>query len=227
MNPAPARSLLAYLAQVPDPRGLQGRRHSLVAMLAAVVCAILSGARGYDAIAQWLHLQPVAVWHMLGFTRRPPKRSAFRNLLMRLCPDSFEKVLTRWMENGLEKALSEDSLQAVCFDGKTLRGTIQSHQRLIHLLAALDQQTGCVLHQLAVDQKTNEHKAALQLLQSLVLRGRVIVGDAMFCQTEICQKIRDGGGHYFVVVKDNQPQLRRDIAAAFADAKAFSPLRWA
>jgi hypothetical protein len=61
-----------YLEQIPDPRGLQGRRHSLAAMLAAVVVAILCGQRGYAAIAQWLRLQPVNVWHRLGFRRIPP-----------------------------------------------------------------------------------------------------------------------------------------------------------
>ncbi len=74
-----------------------------------------------------------------------------------------------------------------------------------------------------VDEKTNEHKAAMELLESLVLEGRVIVGDAIFCQREVCEKIRDRGGHYFVVVKDNQPTLRQNIESAFVNTEAFSP----
>ena len=50
---APAGSLLAFLSQVPDPRGQKGCRHQFVAMLATVVCATLCGARGYKPIAQW------------------------------------------------------------------------------------------------------------------------------------------------------------------------------
>jgi predicted transposase YbfD/YdcC len=95
----------------------------------------------------------------------------------------------------------------------------------VHLLSILDQQTGCVLSQTAVDEKTNEAKVALSLLETLVLRGRVVVADAMFCQREVCEAILQQGGHYLIVVKDNQPTLRRDLEAAFADEAAFSPLR--
>jgi len=220
LKPAPAGSLLTYLSQVPDPRGRQGRRHCLEAMLASVVCAMLQGARSYSAITQWIHAQDVELWHALGFTRRPPKLGAFRKLLMTLSPQYFEQVLADWAKYCLGVS-SEDLLEAVAMDGKTLCGTLQPHERAVHLLALLDQRTGCVLSQSRVDAKTNEHKGALELFKTLVLEGRVITGDAMFCQREVCQEIRDRGGHYFFVVKDNQPTLKESIAAEFR--AAFSP----
>ena len=109
-------------------------------------------------------------------------------------------------------------LQAVAMEGKTLCGTLEPHERAVHLLSLLDQQTGCVLSQSRVGAKTNEHKGALELLRTLVLEGRVITGDAMFCQREVCDEIRDRGGHYFFVVKDNQPTLKESIAAEFQAA---------
>jgi hypothetical protein len=220
--PAPAGDLLEYLQQIPDPRGLQGRRHSLAAMLAAVVCGLMCGARGYAAVSQWLHAQPVEVWHLLGFFRRPPKQGAFRKLLMKLSPDAFEEVVRRWIRGMLPELGDADALQAVAVDGKTLRGTLQPHERTMHLLSAFDHKTGCVLSQTAVDGKTNEAKTVLELLQTLVLKGRVVTGDAMFCQREVCQTIIDSGGDYLFVVKDNQPSLEADIAAEFEPA--FSPL---
>jgi hypothetical protein len=220
LKPAPAGSLLTYLSQVPDPRGRQGRRHPLEAMLASVVCAILQGARGYSAITQWVHSQDVELWHALGYTRRPPRLGAFRSLLMALSPTHFERVLADWAKYCLGVS-SEESLEAVAIDGKTLCGTLQSHERAVHLLALLDQRTGCVLSQSRVDVKTNEHKGAFELLERLVLEGRVITGDAMFCQRDLCQEIRDRGGHYFFVVKENQPTLKESIAAEFQ--AAFSP----
>jgi hypothetical protein len=189
-------------------------------MLASVVCAMLQGARGYSAITQWVHDQEVELWHTLGFTRRPPKLGAFRKLLMTLSPEHFERVLADWAKYCLGVS-SEESLEAVALDGKTLCGTLQPHERAVHLLALLDQRTGCVLSQSRVDAKTNEHKGALEILKTLVLEGRVITGDAMFCQREVCQEIRDRGGHYFFVVKDNQPTLKEAIAAEFR--AAFSP----
>lgn len=221
MEPAPAGNLLVYLQQIPDLRGRQGRRHSQAAMLAAVVCALLCGARGYTAIAQWLHCLDVKVWHLLGFWRRPPKEGAFRKLLSKLPAESLEAAIRQWITASLEQELDETALEAVAIDGKSLCGTLQPHQRLVHLLSLFDHKTGCVLSQFRVDQKTNEAKAALELLSSLVLKGRVVTGDAMFCQRDVCQHIIDSGGHYLIVVKENQPTLQETIAAEFK--AAFSP----
>ena len=106
MNPVPAGNLLAYLAQVSDPRGRQGLRHSLEAMLATVVCAVLCGARGYTAIAEWIHAQDVKTWHCLGYWRKPPTRNAFRNLLLKLVPEELETAVRQWA--GARGLITED-----------------------------------------------------------------------------------------------------------------------
>lgn len=221
MEPAPAGSLLAYLAQIPDPRGRQGRRHVFAATLAAVVCAMLQGARSYAGIADWIHSQSASLWHALGFWRRPPKLGAIRNLLMALPPGALEQALRQWIAECLGYVPDEQALAAVALDGKSLCGSLEGLERAVHLLSLLDQATGCVLGQTCVDSTTNEAKTALELLETLVLAGRVVTADAMFCQREVCQRIRDRGGHYFVVVKDNQPELKASIAAEFQ--AAFSP----
>lgn len=222
MNVEPAGDLLAYLRQIPDPRGAQGRRHSLSAMLAAVVCSILCGARGYAAIAQWLGAHPPEVWHLLGFTRRPPKWKAFRDLLIKLDPSLLEDALRRWIGSVLPDTSLEGELQVVSLDGKTLCGTLAAHGRSVHLLSLFDHQTGCILSQMPVPGDTNEAKAALKILHSVVLRGKVVTGDAMFCQREICQATIDSGGDYLFVVKDNQRELKEAIAGDFLTG--FSPL---
>ena len=227
MNTVAAGDLLAMLARIPDPRGRQGRRFGLSAMLATVVCGILTGARGYTAIAEWIHRQEVQVWHWLGYLRKPPCPNAFRDLLMALDSDALESVLREWAETLLGETVPPE-LQAVAMDGKTLRSTetlcstLASHGRSVHLLSVIDQRTGFVLSQQEVDGKTNEHKGALQLLKTIVLKGRLVTGDAMFCQRDLCQQIVDDGGHYFFVVKDNQPSLKEAIAADFRPG--FSPL---
>lgn len=223
MEPAPAGSLLHALRQIPDPRGRQGLRHPLVAMLATIVCAMLSGARSYSAIADWIHAQEPQFWHGLGFVRRPPRLGAFRKLLMKLAPQVLEDALRPWVDQLLGQTdAAGANLQPVAMDGKSLCGTLAEHGRAIHLLSLLDQRTGFTLGQAEVDGKTNEHKAALTLLKSVVLPGRVITGDAMFCQRDLCQQIVGAGGHYFFEVKDNQPELKASIAAEFQPA--FSPL---
>lgn len=219
MNAAPAGSLLARLQQVPDPRGAHGRRHTLSAMLATVICAVLCGARGYEAIAQWIHAQLPEVWYLLGYYRRPPSGGAFRYLLSKLDPAVLEQVLRAWIVEQTDITMGEPD--ALAIDGKTLCSTLAEHGRSIQLLCLFDNRTGCVLSQMQVPIETNEAKAALSLLRSLVLQGRVVTGDAMFAQPEICRAIIDSGGDYLIVIKDNQEDLRETIAADFLSG--FSP----
>jgi hypothetical protein len=215
-------SLMSFLAEVPDPRGASGKRHPLVAMLAHACCAMLCGARGYAAIAQWGRDQPIELMHQLGYRRRPASYGAFHALLSRLDAGAFEAALARWAAHLLGEPEAAE-LRAVALDGKTSRGSLTALDPAVHLLAAMDQQTGCVLGQLRVDAGTNEHKAALALLKDLTLKGRVFTGDAIFCQRDLSRQIIADGGHYFWKVDDNQPSLKEAIASAFEPA--HSPLR--
>lgn len=217
-----AGSLLAALARLPDFRGRQGLRHPQAAMLAAIVCGILTGSRGYKGITQWLRSQEPRVWHWLGFRRKPPCSNTFRTLLMTLPPETLEAVLRPWVEAALGELPPTADVQSVAIDGKSLCGTMSRHQRTVHLLALFDQRSGGVLSQQRVPDKTNEAKSALSILKTLVLQGRLITGDAMFCQRDICQQIIDDGGDYLIVVKDNQQELKDAIAAEFQPG--LSPL---
>jgi hypothetical protein len=187
-------------------------------MLATIVCAVLCGARGYEAIAQWIHLQPKQLWYLLGYFRTPPTGGAFRYLLSKLDPAALEQVLRDWM--GSEATTTQ---QGLALDGKTLCSTLAEHERSVQLLALFDQQTGCVLSEMQVPTDTNEAKAALEILKTLVLTGRVVTGDAMFTSPEICRQIVDSGGDYLLIVKDNQKELKEAIEGDFL--RSFSPRR--
>ena len=89
----------------------------------------------------------------------------------------------------------------------------------------MDQRTGGVVGQMRVASKTNEHKAALDLLKGLTLAGRVVTGDAMFRHRDRSRPVVQAGGHYLWKVDDNQPSLKEAVASAFEPA--FPPLRTA
>jgi predicted transposase YbfD/YdcC len=99
-----------------------------------------------------------------------------------------------------------------------------------HLVAAYAPLVEAVLAQVKVDAKTNEHKAALQLLGILPVKGNILTGDAMFCQRDLCAAIIAAGGDYVFTVKDNQPSLVIDSGAGLSYQEqaqrltaAFSP----
>jgi hypothetical protein len=223
----PASGLLEALQQIPDPRGRQGLRHSLPAMLAAVTCAVMSGYTSYAAIAQWIHAQEVSFWHLIGFTRRPPKEDAVRKLLNRLDPQEVEKVLDQWMDQveGLSPSpIEEDSLRLESLDGKTLRGTRGKWERARQVITLMDNATGRIRAEVGVPLETNENKAAVKLLKSLLLKGKIVVADAGFCQRDFCETVLEQEGEYLVLVKDNQSNLHQEVRQAFEIPRAFSPL---
>jgi hypothetical protein len=214
-------SLLAHLAQLPDPRSRHGRRFPLITLLATTCAAILCGQGSYAAIAQWARNQSPELLRALGFYRRPPTDGAFRYLFTLLDLAAFEAALAGWIAALIPT--DPDQLRPTPLDGKTLCGSDDQLRGAVHLLSLLDGPTGGVLKQAAVASTTNEHKAAFDLLCDLVLEGRVLTADAMFCHRDLAAAIRARGGHYFFAVKDNQADLKRDIATAFEPA--FSPLR--
>lgn len=217
-----------FLAEVPDPREASGRRHPLAAILAHACCAILCGCRGYAAIAQWGRDQPIGLMHRLGYTRRPPSYGAVREVFLRLDVDAFERAVARWVAHVLpgdatDAETDEVPLRAVAIDGKTSRGSRRGGVPAVHLLAMLDQATGCVLSQARVPAETNEHKAALRLLEGLALEGRVVTGDAAFCQRNLSRAVVEAGGHFLWKIDANQPTLLADVEAACEPP--VSPLR--
>ena len=231
MEAQSAGSLLSFLAAVPDPRGRHGRQHSLSAVLALVCCAIMCGAKSYAAIAQWAQDHDIGLMHRLGFTRRPPKMGGIRKILIALDSKAFEGALKRWAESVLGRPVASGPSppEAFALDGKTARGSLDGLEKAVHLLSLVAHESGLTVAQTQVpnggENKTNEHKTALQLLRAIVLEGRLITGDAMFCQRDLSQQIVDAQGHYFWFVKENQPTLLNDIKAAFAASveAAFSP----
>ncbi len=225
--PAPL-SLLEELARIPDPRSRRGIRHPLSAILGLTVLAMLTGCKSYTAIAQFGRDKGFALAAALGFRRgRTPTKSRLSTLFRRLDIAAFEATLSRWIASRLG---NPDGLH-ICIDGKTLRGSRDGDVPGCHLVAAYAPAVQAVLAQQRVDATTNEHKAALELLGIVPIKGCIFSGDAALCQRDFCDKIIDGGGDSILTVKGNQPSLALDIAAglAFEDQKrrqaaAFPPL---
>lgn len=209
-------SLVEVLADIPDPRSRHGRIHPLPAVLGLVVLGLLLGRPTLAGIARLGRQYGTPLAHALGFRRgKTPTKSMLSELLRALDASAVEAALSRWIRSRL--AVEPEHLS---LDGKTLKGSRDGVVPAQHLVAAYAPQVEAVLAQVRVDAKTNEHKAALQLLGLLPLQGKIVVGDAMFCQRDVAEQVVAAGADYVFVVKDNQPGLRVDVAAGFAFAAA-------
>ena len=80
--------LLEAFGKAPDPRGAQGRRHPLAAILTLASVAMLSGTRSLYAIAQFGRDRGQAFACALGFTKRTTIKIA---LFSGLCRAGFTR----------------------------------------------------------------------------------------------------------------------------------------
>lgn len=181
-------ALAEAFAKVEDPRSPLGRRHPLTAMLIQATVAMLAGAKSLEAIAQFGRDRGEAFATAVGFSRPdPPCKVTFHNLFKALDAEAFERELAAWAQaRGWSASLS--------IDGKRLRGSAQGELPGVHLLSAFTHQARTAVAQMRVQATTNEHKAALELLDMLPLQGVTVTGDAAFCQRDLSEKVVEKGG---------------------------------
>jgi len=96
----------------------------------------------------------------------------------------------------------------------------------IHLVHAWDHANGLMLGQIAADEKSNEIPAVPALLELLDVEGATVSLDAMHCQKDTAQAIRDAGADYLLAVKANQKTLHEDIRLFFDDAIEQGDEQW-
>lgn len=221
--------LVAVFAAIPDPRRAQGKRHPLTALLLLACVAMLAGARGQSAIADWAKHHGEEWRSRLGFThRKGPSQSTVQRLFAHLAVETLEAQLACWAQQvvgalGASRGAADvpDAPEGVAMDGKALRMSARCGAVDAHLLSLCSHRLGIVLAQRAVSDKTNEAVASDDLLAMLLLSGVVITADAMFTHTDIAQTVLDAGNDYLLVVKENQPTLLAEITELFADPEAI------
>ena len=217
-----APSLLEVLADLPDPRSRHGQIHPLPAVLGLVVLAVLLGRTSPTAISRFgrQHGPPLA-W-ALGFRRgKTPTASTLSRTLRRFDAGELEAVFARWIQG----RVAHRPFEHVSLDGKTSRGSRDGTAPGVRLVAAYAPHVEAVLRQVRVDAETNEHKAALELLGVLPVRGKVVVGDATFCQRDVAAAVAAAGGDDVLFVEDNQKALKADIEAGLAFEDSARPCR--
>ena len=223
-------SLAAALEAVPDPRRPYGWRPDyppvpLVALLQATVVAVLCGARSLYAVAQWVRERAEDDPELLEALGFPSGRNTCVATLHRvykaLDVDAFEAAVGAWLA---QTGVAPDDPLAL--DGKTLRGVHGHYDRGTagapggyvpgaHLVAAYAHRAQAVLTQVRTGGKGQELAAVAQVLTQVPLAGRVVTGDALLTQRDVCDQIVAGGGDYVFPVKENQPALRESLERAF------------
>jgi predicted transposase YbfD/YdcC len=202
-EPASAR-LFDYFTPVSDPRS-SNARHRLFDIFVIALCAIISGAEGWEDMEEYGHAQAEWFTQFLDLPHGIPSHDTFRRVLSRLKPDELTQCFVSWAE-ALRESIDGD---IVAIDGKTLRRSFDhaASKGAIHMVSAWANANRLVLGRLKVDDKSNEIIAIPTLLKMLGLEGAIVTIDAMGCHKEIAKTITEQGAEYVLALKDNHPTL--------------------
>lgn len=212
-------SLIDVLMVIPDPRSRLGRQHPLVGILAISLCAVLSGARGFQGIADWAaSLTESQLRKFCIRKKRPPSESTFRKTLQAVDAEAVDRRFSAWFHHN--QAFKD---QAISVDGKALRGARnKATGRPLMLLSAVLHQEQTIIAQVPVDEKSNEIPAIKVLFNPLDISGAVVTADALHTQDETARYlVKDKHADFVLTVKDNQPKLLETLTRL--DYLAFSP----
>ena len=215
-------ALLEHFATVEDPRDVRRISRRLDEILLLVVCGTIADCDDYEDIAGWGAAHLDFLRRHLPYEHGVPGERWLTILMNRINPALFAAAFAAWVrESWPEKAA------LVAIDGKTSR---RSHDRSagappLHLVSAFATTARLVLAAEAVPDKASELAAIPPLLERLGaedgLKGALVSIDAIATNAEVAQAIAEQGADWLLAVKANQPTLRAEVEAAFADAAAL------
>jgi predicted transposase YbfD/YdcC len=225
-GPVTVTDLREHLAVVPDPRKRRGVRHTVCSILTIAAAAVAAEARSFAAIGEWAADASQKVLARLGARRdqhgvyRAPDEATVRRVLQAVDPDAVDAAISAWLagchtpttaertEQPADESAQHPPLPAVAVDGKTLRGTCgRDGTGGVHLLAAMTHQTGFVVAQVQVVDKTSEIAWFAPLLDQVNLAGMVVTADALHTVAAHARYLVGRDADYVFIVKENQHRL--------------------
>lgn len=212
-----ATSIQEFFSSLDDPRIERNKRHELMDIVILVICAVISGADGWEAIEQFGKEKLKWLRQFAPFANGVPSHDCIADVISRLSVKGFQECFMSWTGAVTEATGGE----VIAVDGKTGRG---SHDRkrgrkALHMVSAWANTNRLILGQEATEEKSNEITAIPKLLELLELAGCIVTIDAMGCQREIAAQIVNQGGDYVLGLKGNQSTMQEAVEDFFSVAQ--------
>ena len=91
-------SLLDHFASLEDPRVERNQLHALLDIVLLTVCAVVSGAHGWEAIEEFGHAKRDWLRKFGGFDNGVPAHDCVANVVSRLTPKGFGECFRSWTQ---------------------------------------------------------------------------------------------------------------------------------
>jgi predicted transposase YbfD/YdcC len=205
--------ILAHFGNIEDPRRSYLNEHPLINIITIALCAVIAGAEGWTDVELFGQQKQAWLSGFLNLEQGIPSHDTFGRVFARLDPEQFRQSFLSWVQ----AVFDVTSGQVIALDGKALR---RSHDKglgkqAIRMVSAWATANRLVLGQRKVGHRSSEITAIPKLLKLLDINGCIITIDAIGTQTKIAAQIVQQGADYLLPVKENQANLREDIALFF------------
>jgi hypothetical protein len=138
--------------------------------------AVLSGAKGWKAIHIFGVAQLELLREYLEFSNGIPTRHSIGRIIRGVKAESLLECFEQWVNT----VRVEGERKQIAFDGKVIRGPGNgSSLNPLQLMSAMVVDSGLILYQQEVSDKTNEIPVMQAMLQRLSVKRAIITADAM------------------------------------------------
>lgn len=207
-------SLITILEEVPDPRVICTVEHELSDLLAIALCTILCGGESFYDMEEFGQVRLPWLKSFLRLRHGAPKHDTYNRVFQALDPEKFSDCLTRWTQS-VRAVLGGE---VVALDGKSVRRALNQGEDMRVIVSAWATESGLLLGQRKVRDKSNEITAVPELLRALELAGCVVTADALHCQKNIAREIIEADADYVLALKGNQGTAHTEIKTFLDEA---------
>lgn len=212
-------SFIYHFATLEDPRVERNQRHNFMDIILLTICAVVSGAEGWEAIEEFGHAKRDWLKKYGRFDHGLPSHDCIARVIS---PAIAQRLSDLFSSVGSQAVADATGGEIIAVDGKCARGSRdrQRDRAALHMVSAWACTNRLVLGQEATAEKSNEITAIPKLLALLELKGCIVTLDAMGCQQAIATQIHQQGGDYVLGLKGNQSTLQESVADFFTVARA-------
>ena len=207
-------SLFEILSNLPDDREQGKIKHEQAEVYACVLLGMLAGKTTLRRIISWCERNLTWMRKYMPLKKGIASLSTFSRILAATDGDILALELVNWVGGILDTRGIH-----IAIDGKGLRAAASKmrDERTPYILNAIDVATKVVICQIAISEKTNEISTIPELLDMIEISGSTVTIDAIGSTVKIMEKIHDKGADFVLQVKNNCPELLKDIFDLFND----------
>jgi predicted transposase YbfD/YdcC len=207
--------IACHFHDLEDPRSQINLKHPFGSVVVIALMAVLAGANGPTAIAQWARYKEEFLRGLLDLPHGIPSKDVFRRVLGLLDPAAFQACFANWLRAMRQRAAAATGIEqpVLAVDGKSVR---RSHDRksglgALHSVSVWASEYGLSLGQVACAEKSNEITAIPEVLKLVDVRGAIVTIDAMGTQKAIAKQIVEQGADYVLALKANHQALHQAV----------------